>query len=690
MSVLDWTGGGVRLVLDIPDDEYPSLRWIGTPDARPPAPGAWALPLCELRAGGAGGSLASSERLMGGRLSRRLRYVAHDVSADGRRLAVTSHDTDTGLRATSVFQTYDGIPVVRAWTEVTAGAGPVALHAVSAVCLGGIGTPGGHWWRDRIGTAENSWFREVSWRVRTLADEGVDDVGLRRWGYRTGRSCIIRSVSGTWSSGGRLPMGFIAAHDRPRTLAWQLEPAGPWRWEVGDHGDSTYLIAGGPAGQSHGWTHRLGSGQSYITPPVALAVGDDDDAAFAALTRYRRLIRRPHDDNRRLPVVFNDFMNCLMGDPTEQRLLPLVDAAARAGAELFCVDAGWYADDGQWWDAVGEWEPSPRRFPNGIGRILDAARAAGMVPGLWLEPEVVGVRSPLAERLPAEAFFRRDGERVVESARYQLDFRHPAARRHVDAVIDRLVAEYGIGYLKLDYNVDVTAGTDLGASANPVDGIAEHGRAHLAWLDALAARHPSLTIENCASGGQRIDYALLSRLQLQSMTDNQDAVHTAAIAAAAPSAVTLEQAAVWSYPGPGDSDERIGLTMVNSLLTRVHLSGRLDLLDESQRVLVRAGVDAYRGVRGLVPDGVPFWPLGLPGWRDEWVALGISAPGGVLLAVWRRAGVTQRSIPLPAEAVAEPMLLYPPLPTGLQRGASAVTLALPDEPAARVLLFQRR
>lgn len=689
MDVIDWSAGGIRVVIDAPDDGFPSLRWVGAAAAEPPPSGAWAVPLCEVRAGGAGGSLATSERVMGSRLSRRLRIVAHEASDDGMRLVVSMRDPETGLRVVSTFQAFDALPVVRTWTDVVA-AQHTTLHAVSSLCLGGLSTPGGEWWRDRLGGADNSWFREVSWRTRTLAEEGLDDVGLRRWGYVTSKACIARTASGTWSSGGRLPMGFLTAHDRARTIAWQLEPAGPWRWEVGDHGDSTYLVASGPTGPSHGWAHRLAPGESYATAPVALAVADGEDAAFAALTRYRRRIRRPHADNADLPVVFNDFMNCLMGDPTEEKLLPLIAAAAAAGAEVFCIDAGWYADDGEWWDAVGEWVPSQQRFPRGIGFVLDAIRDAGMVPGLWLEPEVVGIRSPVARLLPEAAFFQRDGERVIEAARHQLDFRHPAARRHADDVVDRLVTDYGVGYLKLDYNVDVTAGTDLASCGNPVDGIVEHGRAYLAWLDDLAVRHPALTIENCASGGQRIDYALLSRLQLQSMTDNQDALRTAAIAASAPSAVTPEQAAVWSYPDRGDSDERIAFTMVNSLLCRVHLSGRLDLLDAGQSALVRAGVDAYRELRPLLPDGVPFWPLGLPGWHDEWLALGIESPDAILVAVWRRAGDTTRSLRIDGAMDAAPALVYPALPTGVTWDAGVLTLTLPDEPAARVLRLQRR
>ena len=81
-----------------------------------------------------------------------------------------------------------------------------------------------------------------------------------------------------------------------------------------------------------------------------------------------------------------------------------------------------------------------------------------MVPGLWLEPEVVGVQQPGRRPAPAEAFFQRDGERVVEHGRYQLDLRHPAAGKHLDEVVDFLVGDLGVGYLKMDYNINVGPG----------------------------------------------------------------------------------------------------------------------------------------------------------------------------------------------------------------------------------------
>ena len=110
---------------------------------------------------------------------------------------------------------------------------------------------------------------------------------------------------------------------------------------------------------------RLTADDPFTTVPVSLVAGTDRDSTFAALTRQRRALRkrRPVDD--RMPVVFNDYMNTLMGDPTTEKLLPLIDAAAEVGADYFCIDAGWYAE-GDWWNTVGAWQPSTTRFPERV------------------------------------------------------------------------------------------------------------------------------------------------------------------------------------------------------------------------------------------------------------------------------------------------------------------------------------
>ncbi|MGZ2843838.1 hypothetical protein AAER21_17785, partial [Pseudomonas aeruginosa] len=90
--------------------------------------------------------------------------------------------------------------------------------------------------------------------------------------------------------------------------------------------------------------------------------------------------------------------------------------------------------------------------------------------------------------LPAEAFLQRHGQRVVEHDRFHLDLRHPAARAHLDGVVDRLVADFGLGFFKMDYNINPGPGTDRDADSVG-DGLLGHNRAVLDWLDGVLDRH---------------------------------------------------------------------------------------------------------------------------------------------------------------------------------------------------------
>jgi alpha-galactosidase len=346
------------------------------------------------------------------------------------------------------------------------------------------------------------------------------------------------------------------------------------------------------------------------------------------------------------------------GDPHAEVLHPLIDAAAEVGAECFVIDAGWYADGGDWWDSVGEWRPAAHRFPAGIEDVFEHIRRRGMTAGLWLEPEVVGVHSPVAARLPEVAFLRRNGIRVVDHGRYHLDLAAPETVAFLDEVIDRLVGDYGVGYFKFDYNVRAGAGSD-GRTASAGHGLLLHNRAYLAWVDAVRRRHPHLLLENCASGGMRQDFATVSRFDLQSTSDQENLRAYPPIAAAAPMLVPPERAGNWSYPQPEMSGEDVVSTLCTGILSRLYLSGWLNRLGPAHTALVAQAVDVHKGLRHRIPDSLPFWPLGLPGWDDDWIALGLRDGALTLfLTVWRR-GTRPGAVTVP----------LPPPPAGLRWGA---------------------
>ena len=587
------------------------------------------------------GHAAATGRLVQTAVGRRARYVGHREVAvgGGQQLVLTAADPDTGLRADVTLELTDGVPVLRSRVRVVnEGSEPAVLLSVAsfATYLGRrAGTSGGAGIRAwTLHRALSEWLGEGRWFTEPGDVTRFPGLGEELTGQdpRGSRSVVS---TGTWSSGTHVPVAAAVDAAAHVVWAWQVEHNGAWRYELGGDTVDGYLALSGPTDLDHQWLKVLRPGEAFASAPVAVTVAGDFTGAVAHLTAHRRATRRPHPDDAAPVIVFNDYMNTLEGDPTTERLLPLVDAAAAVGAEAFCIDAGWYDDSGHWWDSVGEWQPSRSRFPGGLGEVLDRIRAHGMTAGLWLEPEVVGVRSPVADRLPPEAFLQRAGQRLVEHDRHHLDLRHPAARAHLDGVVDRLVADLGVGYLKLDYNINPGAGTDLDADSAG-DGLLAHNRAHLAWLDGVLDRHPALVLENCGSGAMRSDPALLSRLQLQSTSDQQDPLRYPPVAAAAPVAMLPEQAASWAYPQPGMTLEEAAFTLVTGLSGRLYLSGHLDQMAPDLLALVAEAVELGKRLRAHLSTTVPCWPLGLPGWDDPWVALGLAGSAGAHLFVWSR------------------------------------------------------
>ena len=450
------------------------------------------------------------------------------------------------------------------------------------------------------------------------------------------------------------------------TWFWQIEHNGSCYWEVsnaasnGNRATDVYAYIGGPDDLHAAAWKSLKPGESYQSVPVAVGcIRGGFSEAVAALTEYRRsACIRPRLENTRCPVIFNDYMNCLWGDPTETKELPLIDAAAKAGCEYYVIDAGWYASLREdWSQTIGAWEPSPDRWPHGLPYVLDRIRQSGMIPGLWIEPEVAGMHSDLAKQSDSW-FLMRHGKRVMKNSRYLLDLRNPEVISYLDRVIDRLVGEYRVGYLKMDYNVDSLQGTDQNADS-PGQGLLEHNRAHLAWLESVLKRYPNLVIENCDSGGGRMDYAMLSRLQIQSATDQEDYLRLPAIITGASAAVLPEQLACWAYPLANADPDQASFNMVTAMLCRIHQSGRLDQIASDVAPQVSNAIRIYKDViRAHIPLAVPFFPLGMPDVtnRQNPVALGMRSPGWGAVAVWRLGGAETVELSLQAPNA---RILYP-------------------------------
>lgn len=615
------------------------------------------LPIVEILAAGTGHWVAG-DVLIRTTIGHELRYRSHaerggddrdalDILLDTEVLTHSAQgDTRVPITVTVTYELPHGSSMFRTFATIanTARPAPEVDPSRMSVCLESVTSfvtplgarrgaqPGVQSWTLLEGDFD--WLGEGRWRSKPLRDV-LPLLDKRPDGAEPkGEHAVVST--GTWSTGKHATVAFVQSRDMNLTWVFQVEHNGAWRWEIGESGGDGYIAVSGPTSVNHSWSKTLLPGDSFTSVPASAALASSSQNAIGTLTGYRRAMRARHRDDAMPKTVFNDYMNTLNGDPTTDKLLPLIDAAAEAGVEVFCIDCGWYDDSDDWWSSVGAWEPSTRRFPHGIAQVIDAIRNARMVPGIWIEPESVGIRTPIAGRLPDSAFFRRNGRRVVEQERYMLDLRDKDARRHLDQVIDKLVDDYGIGYLKFDCNLSSAAGTDAGADSAG-DGLLGHNRAYSAWIDGIHARFPDVLLENCSSGGMREDFAQTSRFQLQSTSDQSDYRLYPPIAATAPLMMLPEQAGNWAYPQPAMDLEECAFTINTTMLGHFFLSGYLNRMSARQRALIHSGIAAYkRYVQPVLSHSTPFWPLGLPQWDDRIVALGIHTPRYELVTVWTR------------------------------------------------------
>ena len=302
-------------------------------------------------------------------------------------------------------------------------------------------------------------------------------------------------------------------------VAW----SGNWTFRFEPLSDGGYRLSGG----LHDWNFfkDLAPGATMESPPVVLAIGSDLNAASQQYASVGRRYWYPRNALSALaPVEWNHWWSYEDNFINESVFMRNTDVAAERGVEICMLDAGWFgpSDAGtHWYDYRGDWDlVNTQRFPNGVRPLADNAHAKGMKFGMWCEIEALGVRARLAETHP-ELVALRDGERLG-----YVCFGNPQTQEWAFQTLARLIRENDLDWIKLDFNLDPGAGcnrSDHGHGAG--DGLYEHYMGYYRVLERVRAEFPHVVLENCSSGGLRIDLGIMRRLDMTFLSDPDWPVH---------------------------------------------------------------------------------------------------------------------------------------------------------------------
>ena len=388
----------------------------------------------------------------------------------------------------------------------------------------------------------------------------------------------------------------MAIEDTGANVTWgvQLSAPGSWQLELGRRDDKLSL-AGGLADRELGhWLKTIAPGATFESPTAILAcVAGDVAAVCERLVSFQeREPLRPAPAEADLPIVFNEWCSS-WGNPTHDSLLALADRLRGGDVRFLVMDAGWYRGHGDWLE-------NPAAFPHGLAQTCHAIRERGLVPGLWMEFENCETNSRVFHEETAH-LLHRDGVPLETQTRRFFDFRQRWTHDYLAKRVIGLLREAGIGYLKVDYN------DTIGLGADGSESLGESLRAHLEGVQRfwrrIRAELPDLVVENCASGGHRLEPSFMALCDQASFSDAHELVSIPIIAANLHRAILPRKSQIWAVLRAPDSPRRLVYSLAATLLGRMCLSGDALKMNDEQWQIVMRGQQFYRRVWPVIARG---------------------------------------------------------------------------------------
>ncbi len=269
---------------------------------------------------------------------------------------------------------------------------------------------------------------------------------------------------------------------------------------------------------------ELQPGETFETPWLALGYSA---AGFGPVSRnlhrYQLEHILPRDKAADLrPVLYNSW-EAVFFNVTEVVQMPLAEKAARLGVELFVVDDGWFGAREHDQAGLGDWTVNLKRFPRGLKPLIEHVNNLGMQFGLWVEPEMVNPDSDLYRAHPEWAYHYPNRMPTTSRSQLILNLGRPDVQHYLSGVLDALLTDHNIAYIKWDYNRAIA---EAGGSEIPDGNQREHWVRHYQGLyrlvDRLRERHPQVIFESCSGGGGRVDMGILGHFDQVWTSDNTD------------------------------------------------------------------------------------------------------------------------------------------------------------------------
>lgn len=478
----------------------------------------------------------------------------------------------------------------------------VALELLSSFCINEI-TP------YQIGDAEESLRLH---RIRSkwsaegrLVTDSMEDLQLEpSWSYWSVNSERFGSI-------GSMPVKtffpFMAVEDTKNDVIWGacLAIESSWQMEAYRR-DGALLMCGGLADREFGhWKKEIVPEQSFTSPEAIITVchGGVDYISQRLTQSMEKFVAIGPKSEQDLPMMFNEYRTT-WGLPSHENIKEIVEAIKGKGLGYFVIDCGWFVKEGKpWAESMGDYIPSSKLFPNGIKQTADFIKNAGMKPGIWFEIDTVG-KYALAYQDEIH-LLKRDGIVLTTGSRRFWDMKQKEVEEDLTKKVIGQLKAYGFEYMKMDYNDTIGIGCDGAESLG--ESLRQNMEASMNFIDKVKEEIPEIILENCSSGGHKLEPLMMSKCSMASFSDAHECEEIPVIAANLHRTILPRQSQIWAVIREDASLKRIAYILSSTFLGRMCLSGDVTRLSKEQWNVIDNAMDFYRTITPAIKHGFSYF-----------------------------------------------------------------------------------
>ena len=403
---------------------------------------------------------------------------------------------------------------------------------------------------------------------------------------------------------------YFALEDKENGVIWGIYLAhnASWQCDLTRANKCVSLSMGLADVQFGAWRKDVLPGESFTSPKAYVSTCR---GGIAELSNRLISMRTPaienygeeDDENGCMPIIFNEFITT-WGHPTHKLLVEMADKLRKIGSKTkyFVMDAGWYPNR-----QIGDYDIVDKEaFPDGLRAYADDIKARGFVPGIWYEFECTGEKGVYFRPEYDDMKVKKDGHVVIGhviNGRSEsfLDMTNPKAIEHLDRICIGNLKDWGFGYLKVDYNASIGLGCD--GFESPGEGVRRQMEATREYFKKIKREIPGIIIENCASGGCRLEPAMMDITAMSSCSDTHEVLEIPIVAGGLHYLIPPRQSQVWCSLQSFYPENRTKYIIAGGFLGRLCWSGKLlELSDEQYRMMTDAE-NLYIKVSHIIKNG---------------------------------------------------------------------------------------